>query len=382
MPTTTATEESTGTATEESTPTATPTPSPASFSEWPTFMYNNQNWGNHPDAVGPHGDVTVAWQRDLGAAQVNATPVLANGTLYVGDGRPTDDTGTLYALNPVTGETNWTLDMSAPVLGGTTVDENGNLYIGAGQDVLGLREDGSELWSFQINSDTDFTSPTISGDHVYFGADSGRVFKRDTLSSTGQWTFTASGTISAAPVVGEENIYAASRDGSVYAIEDDSANPALDWEYDANSPLNGLSMRDGSLFAAVERGEVIRLDDRGNRLWRQPTGAAAATTPALSESLLYVGTRGNSLIALDRVDGVEQWRFSGANNQFSAPPVVVDGTVYVGSRDGNVYALDASSGEVEWSFETNNSIVDPAPVVSGNTVFIGSRDGNVYALSG
>lgn len=366
----------TGTPDPPRTATRAPTPSAAAFADWPTYMYNDRNWGAHPDAVGPRAPVSVAWRRDLDAAQVNATPVLADGTLYVGDGRPTDDDGTLYALDPVTGETSWRLDLAGPVLGGTVVDD-GLLFVAAGIDFVALRPDGTEVWRFEGNADLQFASPTVANGFVYFGSDSGRLFKIDALSSERDWTYAAAGEIPSAPVHHDGTVYLPSRDGNVYALTESGG---VDWQVDLGSPVNGLSMRDERLYAAVEDGRVVQLDARGNTRWTGRVGGGAATTPAVTGDAVYVGTRDDAFVALDRGEGIEEWRFEDTDSPFTAPPVVVGGTVYVGCQDDAVYALDADSGEVEWSFATGNNIVDPAPVVAGGRVFVGSRDGSFYAL--
>jgi outer membrane protein assembly factor BamB len=379
-PTDTATAEPTDTPepTETPTDTATATPSAGALAEWPTYMYNNQNWGEHPEATGPSGSPSATWTRDLNGAHVNATPVLANGTIYVGDGRPNDDTGRLYALDPFTGETQWDLELPGPILGGAVVDDQGRVFISAGQAFRALEGDGTEVWSFEINSDLDYAAPTVTEDALYIGTDGGTIYKIDKLTSTVQWTYATSGEIPSAPVVHDGRVYAPSRVGTVTAIDAESGESI--WVVDQPlGQVNGLSMRDDRLYAADENDQVVGLDTQGNTRMYGALDSAAGGTPAVADGLVFAPTRGGDLVALDQGDGIEQWSF-GASDPFTAPPVVADGTVYAGCHDNNVYAIDAESGDEEWSFATDNNIVDPAPIVSGGTVYIGSRDGNFYAI--
>jgi len=366
------------TETEEPTPSPTPTPDPTSYSDWPTYMYNEQNWGDHPDAVGPDGPVSVDWQRDLNAAQANATAVLADGQLYVGDGRPNDDEGTLYALNPVTGETLWSTTLDGPITGGAVVSDD-FVFIATGEGFRALRTDGSVLWSSGLDGRVNFGPPTATDEAVYFGADSGRLFKINKLSGAREWTYRTFSQIPSAPVVDDGMVFVGSRDGSIYGLNEQGGG--LEWEYEKDVTVNGLSMRDGGLYAAREGGDLLKLNTRGDVLWIRDIEGNVATTPAVTEDLVYVGTRGNKLYAMDRGEGIVQWEFDGANASITAPPVVVEGTVYFGCQDDRVYALDAETGDRQWRFETEGAIVDPAPVVAGGRVFIGSRDGNFYALS-
>ncbi|PSP68265.1 hypothetical protein BRC70_07765 [Halobacteriales archaeon QH_6_68_27] len=386
-PTATPEDDATSTATplDEGTSTATPgdgatptaTPDPEDLADWPSFMYNGRNWGHHPEATGPHGDVSVVWERNLASNQVNGTPTLANGQLYVGDGRINTDSGTFYALNPLTGETNWTVDLPGPVMSGATVAE-GRVYAGAKGTLVAHNEDGSEVYRFRSRSDGRISSPTFGDGSVFFGIED-LVYRYESLRNVQEWTFDTFGRISGAPVLADGTVYAGSHDGSVYAR--DASNGNEEWETDLGDRVNGLSLRNGRLYAATEGNRLVQLNTQGKEVWSVSTGAAATATPAVTEEFVHVGTRGGDLLTLAVGDGFEEWRYTEPTDEVTSPPVVADGTVYFGSNDSNVYAVEAQSGEPEWSFGTGNNIVNPAPVVSGGMVFIGSRDGTFYALS-
>jgi len=383
-PTASPMDESTPTASpmDESTPTgtatATATPEPADLSDWPVFMYNDQNWGHHPEAIGPHGEVSVVWERDLESNQVNGSPVLANGQLYVGDGRRNTDSGTLYALDPMTGETNWTVDFPGPVMSGACVADNDLVYAGAKGTLVAHRQDGSELYRWNGQSDGLITSPTFADGSVFFGL-SDSLYRYRARARAREWVTETFGRIPSAPVYADGTVYVPSFDSTVYAYSADNGNEQ--WTTEFNGRVNGLSLRNGRLYAATESNRLAQLNTQGNEVWSVGLGAAATATPAVTEDMVYVGTRAGELVARSVDDGREPWRFTDPGNAITAPPVVADGTVYFGCNDNNVYAISADTGELEWSFETGNNIVNPAPVVSGGMLFIGSRDGKFYALS-
>jgi len=381
-PTEASTETPTDAPTDAPTETPTPTPSAGEFAEWPTYMYNDRNWGTHPDAVGPQGEVSVAWERDLGR-QVNATAVLSDGTLYVGTGAPNREEGRLYGLDPLTGETtgtDWPVEFDAPVVGGPAVDENGFVYVAAGNERVSHRSDGSNRWRIEINPSPNYAPTTVADEYAYFAADSGRVSRLNALTSTGDWTYVVNGAMGSAPVVHDGMMYIGSRDGDVSAVT--ASGGSEEWVVEFSQPVNGLSMRDGRLYAALEANSVAQIDTAGRTRWQANLDSGAASTPAVAGDLVYVGLRDDAFVALDREEGLEQWRFDDVDDPFTASPVVVGATVYVANQGGGVYALDAESGELEWSFDTGGEVVDPAPVVAGRTVYIGNRSGTFYALSG
>jgi outer membrane protein assembly factor BamB len=60
-------------------------------------------------------------------------------------------------------------------------------------------------------------------------------------------------------------------------------------------------------------------------------------------------------------------------------PAVHDSLLFIGARDSNVYALNANTGAVVWRFKTGGQ-VESSPLFSNNTIYIGSDDGYIYGL--
>jgi len=382
-PTATAEPTDTPTATAEPTDTptatATATPGASSFASWPTFMRNDEHWGHHADARGPHGSVTVDWEVEFDQDAVRATPVLVDGTLYVGAGGAGDDDGSFHALDPVTGETKWSKDTAAPVTSAAAIDR-GFAYVGTTNGVFYAlnADDGSVFWEWDLGSTEDFTAPVVADRGVYVGSTSSRLYKFDALDGGQEWNQNTYGAITAPPVYVDGTVYATSADHDLYAV---SASGSLEWTKDLGGSANGVSHRRRRLFATSENNTLTQINVRGSTEWETSRGEAFAATPAVTEDGVFAGTRDGTLFAFEASDGRERWRFTDPSDGVTAPPVVADGTVYVGSRDGSVYAVSADSGDREWSFATGNNIGKAAPVVAGGRVYIGSQDGILYALS-
>ncbi|PSP65746.1 hypothetical protein BRC79_08330 [Halobacteriales archaeon QH_8_67_27] len=368
-------------ATETAEPTDAPTATPgaSSFASWPTFMRNNEHWGHHPDARAPHGSVSVDWSRQFDQSQLNATAVLADGTLYVGAGGAGDSDGSFHALDPVTGETKWSIDTPAPVTSAAAVD-GGFVFFGTSNGSLYALQtgDGSELWSEQFKTTEAFTAPVVADGSLYIGSNGSRVYEFDMLNGEQQWNQATFGAITASPVVTDGMLYAPSGDSDLYAY---TTSGSLEWQLSFDGSVNGVSYRQRRLYATTESNDLAQVNTNGSVDWRTSLGDGIASTPAVTEDRVVVGARDNTLYAVNRTNGTELWRFTGASDGVTAPPAVADGTVYVGSRDGNVYAVDLETGDEEWSFGTDNNIEEAAPVVAGGRVYIGSQDGTFYALS-
>jgi outer membrane protein assembly factor BamB len=114
----------------------------------------------------------------------------------------------------------------------------------------------------------------------------------------------------------------------------------------------------------------------GAQLWSFPTGGNVFS-PAVANGVVYAVGNGN-VYALNAATGAQQWTQTiGADSE--SPPTVANGTVYVGLGAG-VYAFNAATGAQDWTF-TTGEVVDGAPAVANGVVYVGSVDGNLYALN-
>ncbi len=131
-------------------------------------------------------------------------------------------------------------------------------------------------------------------------------------------------------------------------------------------------------------------------------GCAAAPTrgwsgPAVANNILYVGTIGGEVIALD-VSGDQPsqiWSetlespatggFLACSARLSTPmstygtPAIGEDKVYVGGYDGYIYSFTVDDGYMR-KFDTGSAIVG-SPIVADETVFVGNSDGKFYAFS-
>jgi outer membrane protein assembly factor BamB len=125
---------------------------------------------------------------------------------------------------------------------------------------------------------------------------------------------------------------------------------------------------------------------------------------------LYVGTMKGALLALNPVNGAEEWLWEPLREQtgsagsgnltaianaflscsrggvgqfqpgyFYGAPVIANGTVYISYFTGSVYAIDATMGEEVWEHDIKGNVAGGLSVV-GDTIYIGSSNGKLSAL--
>jgi outer membrane protein assembly factor BamB len=116
-------------------------------------------------------------------------------------------------------------------------------------------------------------------------------------------------------------------------------------------------------------------------LWQtQDLGGAMVGTPAVSpDGVIYVGTFGNELLALDSSNGNIKWRF-GTQDWVWSGPVLSNGVLYVGDLSGFFYAVNSTDGTSQWRLQPQNAIVGP-PVIVGDTIYLTTEGDTLFTIS-
>lgn len=126
--------------------------------------------------------------------------------------------------------------------------------------------------------------------------------------------------------------------------------------------------REGPTHTGVADGPAP--DGYGGILWRTPLAGPIRSTAAVVGDLVYVGSAGGSLHALDRLSGEERWRYD-AGAAVHGSPAVAGGVVYVTDLESTLHAVDARTGRERWRVETGPVIPFPWGFESGD-VYVSS----------
>ena len=155
---------------------------------------------------------------------------------------------------------------------------------------------------------------------------------------------------------------------------------------DAPSRSGLVPLEDGVLMGN-EAGRFLRLDPKGEPVWRVELGREIAARPTVSGGTVIVGTVGGTLVSLTLADGTERWRLTGQPPVLT--PLVSDaGSVYVVAPEGTVRALSVDSGEVRWrrplpqgTPRPEATRPQPPPVLAGGLLVVVLGDAGLFALS-
>lgn len=143
-----------------------------------------------------------------------------------------------------------------------------------------------------------------------------------------------------------------------------------------SSPVIG---RDGVVYVGTRGEGLLALNRSGFLLWRfDGLGNFRYSTPAVTDSAIYMGGGDGRLYSVRR-NGTLRWSYLGGAPIKTSPNIAADGTVYFGADDGKLYAV-RSDGTLKWTFQTGDSIRSSPAIGPDGTVFFGSQDFYLYAV--
>src|SRR5689334_15908147 len=138
-------------------------PSRARGDDWPLVRGDALGTGVAHSPV--PDDLEVLWKYSAGKdGDFDATPVIANGVVYIGDGA-----GSFYAIRLADGQQIWKKDFADSGFSAGAAFEDGRLYVG---DVNGVArcldaKDGKEIWSQKLEGQV-YAGPTPHSEYVLF----------------------------------------------------------------------------------------------------------------------------------------------------------------------------------------------------------------------
>ncbi|MGA9770506.1 MAG: PQQ-binding-like beta-propeller repeat protein [Blastocatellia bacterium] len=377
--------------------------------------------------------LTEGWRFSTGG-WVTGTPVIANGTAYVGSWD-----GKMYALRESDGSLVWSFaastyndsrcDPGSFGINSTAALSDGKLYFGAGDAKLYALDaaTGNLLWQRQLGNPDEgyhiFASPVVFDNKIYIGLAShcvnpcvrGELLCLDANNGNILWTFFTApagslggGVWSSCAVdpnrrtiyVGTGN-YCSGEDtysSTVLALNADTGS--LVWSFKKLAPGDTRNFDFGAspiLFDTIgipmlvigsKDGHCFALHRQtGELLWDtvvtdgNSAGGGIISSAAVYNGMVFMGATVQAatgkLVALDARTGSKVWEVPQANPVIGAT-AVSGGAVFIGVLDGTVRAYDAQSGNLLW--RATRSTFYGGVSITQDRIFVGSANGSVYSF--
>lgn len=269
---------------------------------------------------------------------------------------------------------------------GLTADDT-TAYLANNRHVYAINlANGLEKWRFPAKADAKmafFASPVLgpSGDLLVGGYDY-KLYSLNKDSGTQNWVFAeAKKQYIDGPLAADAGIFAPNADDTLYALD---AQGNLRWKFKTAGPQWARPTSDPDctcIYLAAMDHRLYSIDaETGELNWQtDDLSGAMVGRPALSaEGVLYIGTFGSEMFAINAEDGAIVWRLA-TSHWVWAGPALKDGRLYFGVLDGNFYAVDARTGAIIWQHQFDGKISE-TPLVTDDTIYFTTDSGSVYAL--
>jgi outer membrane protein assembly factor BamB len=196
-------------------------------------------------------------------------------------------------------------------------------------------ETGRRLWEFTPDANTSLGRTATDGHALYFGTSTHQLYALRNSDGHQLWVI----------------------------------DLGLGWQWPA--VVRGVATWKGKVYVTLEEwrspnghttsGWLIAVEARnGKILWRYKTGEGSerkglSSSPVVTSNLVIAADYlSNAIVAVNRKNGREAWRFEGIPGYVGFPeaPLVIDNIVYAASGDTFVYALELNGGRLLWRAKT------------------------------
>jgi outer membrane protein assembly factor BamB len=258
-----------------------------------------------------------------------------------------------------------------------------------------LPYDGVVVWTFAADDrGVIVTTPLVADGRIYVGAALqgvepwGGLYCIDPANGKPWWCFTDERRLKpvrSSPCLADGRLFFGEGSSELHGCHFyclDAATGKELWRFPQScAPRSAPCVAGDRVYFAAGKDGVYCLDARtGEERWHYTQGLGV-TTPAVSDSWLYVGGKAE-VLCLHADTGQARWR-AVTDMPVTGPPAVDAGRVLVGlgeDRAGALLCLDASTGRCDKQYGVGGAVVTK-PFYVGDNICFGSRDGYLHSLS-
>ena len=197
------------------------------------------------------------------------------------------------------------------------------------------------------------------------------------------------------PAVDGDNIFAASENGTIIAV--DIASGDVNWRRRLDTPVTGgVGAGDGVMMIGTQDAELLVLNQAdGELIWRSPVSSEVLSPPETNGDIVVAQTVDGKLVALDRETGEQRWIYEttlpALTLRGTSKPVITPlGSVVAGFSNGTLVSVSAEDGVWRWEervavpegeYDIDRVIdVDGDLLLDGNRILASSYQGNLMAF--
>tara|TARA_R100000306_G_scaffold44920_1_gene42904 strand:- start:76938 stop:78086 length:1149 start_codon:yes stop_codon:yes gene_type:complete len=197
-----------------------------------------------------------------------------------------------------------------------------------------------------------------------------------------------------APAIDGQNIYAASADGTVMAINKETGRVL--WRERTDLPITGgVGAASGLVLVGTLDARVVAFNQSsGEQMWTTAATSEVLAAPQTDGLRVVVQTIDGRLIGYDARDGERLWIYENTVPALSlrgtSKPLITGNRVIAGFANGLIAAVDITNGNLLWEervaipqgrYDIERIIdIDGNPTLFGGIVYVSSFQGNLMGL--
>lgn len=211
------------------------------------------------------------------------------------------------------------------------------------------------------------STPAVTNDTVYVGANDGRLRAFDRATGRVRWELATGGAIAGQPLVVNGRVIVGSEDRFLYCVGARDGLPV--WKFEAEDPIYSTPVTDGeAVYFGCGSGAFYSVDVRGgSQNWKNTDASyCIESRPFLADGRVYYGAWDTYLYCVDATDGSLVWKCMGQGSAegvapaYYSPadcgPVAAGGKVFVADRKYYLSVVDAATGELLSSLDKVSAV--------------------------
>ena len=177
------------------------------------------------------------------------------------------------------------------------------------------RQTGEKIWTYKTVEKVEKnsfapgfkSSPTVTADAIYLGDEEGVFHGIDRATGKGRWKYTTGGEIYSSAAVVEGRILFGSYDNSLYCLDEAGK---FQWKFETQGYVHcAPAVVEGIAFIAGCDEHLRGIDIKtGEQKIELPLETYLIASPAIVGNILYVGTYGSEVLAVDWKKKEVAWR--------------------------------------------------------------------------
>lgn len=192
------------------------------------------------------------------------------------------------------------------------------------------------------------------------------------------WVFRCEDEIRSKPTIAKRIVFAGAYDHNLYAVTADRGE--FLWKFPTGGGLGGSPhVHDDAVMVGSSDGSLYSLQLRKGRLnWQFNAEGPIYSSPYVRFDHVFFGADDGFFYVVNYLRGQLFWK-TNVYSPVRSTPYVTEDMVYFGTESGQIVALEVAAGKLKWQTRAQRAVTS-SPKVTDDILYVGSNDGSVYAM--